>query len=177
MVRICKQLSLPVNKLRSVWRDEGSSSGLVKVLSLYVPARAEENHEGPQDSRHPVRDSNRASPKDKSQILSLASAWLINTMSHIFSPHGPSDPDGSGPPHYRGFTITLGRTPQDKWPTGHRDLCPTIHNTHNRQTSMTRAGFERILPASEQPQTNALDRTVTGILRHTLELRNSMWFL
>ena len=65
---------------------EGSSNDLIKVMSLYVPARAEENHEEPQDSRHPVRDSNRTSLKDKSQILSPASAWLINTMSHIFSP-------------------------------------------------------------------------------------------
>ena len=95
----------------------------------------------------------------------------------FFCPHGASDPGGSEPPHYRGFAITLGRTSQDKWPTGHRELCLTIHDTHNRQTSMTRLGFERILPASEQPQTNALDHTATGIQRHTLESHNSMWFL
>jgi len=71
---------------------KGSSSGLIKVLSLYVPARAEENHEEPQDSQHSVRDSNRASPKDKSQILSFASAWLINKMALFFFFHGDISP-------------------------------------------------------------------------------------
>ena len=39
----------------------------------------------------------------------------------------------------------------------------TIHNTHKTQTSMPAwAGFEPAIPASERPQTNALDRAATA---------------
>ena len=37
------------------------------------------------------------------------------------------------------------------------------HNTHNRQTSVAPAGFEPAIPASERPETRALDRAATGI--------------
>jgi hypothetical protein len=37
------------------------------------------------------------------------------------------------------------------------------HNTHNRQACMPPAEFEIAVPASERPQTHALDRTATGI--------------
>jgi hypothetical protein len=37
------------------------------------------------------------------------------------------------------------------------DLYLTTHNTHNRQTSMGPAEFEPVIPASEWPQTDALD--------------------
>ena len=43
------------------------------------------------------------------------------------------------------------------------DLCLTKHNTHNRETSVSPAGFEPTTPASEWPQTHALDRAATGI--------------
>ena len=33
---------------------------------------------------------------------------------------------------------TVGRTPVDEWLARRRDLYPTTHNTHNRQTSMPR---------------------------------------
>jgi len=49
----------------------------------------------------------------------------------------------SGPrlPHYRGFMITLryttlGRTPMEEWSVRRKNLYLTMHNTHNRQTSM-----------------------------------------
>ena len=58
---------------------------------------------------------------------------------------------------------TLSRTPLDKWSAPRRDLYLTKHNTHKRQTSRTSAGFEPTIPASERPQTYALDRTATGI--------------
>ena len=62
----------------------------------------------------------------------------------------------SGPPHCQGFTITLrhatrGRTFLDEW-----------SNTLKRQTSMTPAGFEPAIPASERPQTHALESAATG---------------
>jgi hypothetical protein len=58
---------------------------------------------------------------------------------------------------------TLGRTPLDEWSARRRDLYLTTHNTHKRQTSMPPAGFESAIPASELPQTHALDGAATGI--------------
>jgi hypothetical protein len=40
------------------------------------------------------------------------------------------------------------------------ETCTLQHNTRKRQASMSPAGFE---PASERPQTHALDRAATGI--------------
>ena len=67
-------------------------------------------------------------------------------------------PSGPGPPHYRGFMITLRhttfrRTPLYEWSARRRDLHLTTHKTHKRQTSMTQAEFEHIIPASERPET------------------------
>jgi hypothetical protein len=61
-------------------------------------------------------------------------------------------PSGLGPLHCRGCMITfrhrhththththtLGRTPLDKWSARRIDVYLTTHNTHNRQTSMSR---------------------------------------
>jgi hypothetical protein len=58
---------------------------------------------------------------------------------------------------------TLGRTPLDEGSARRRDVCLTTHNTRKRQTSMSSAGFESTIPASERPQTHALDRAATGI--------------
>jgi hypothetical protein len=60
--------------------------------------------------------------------------------------NGATTPSGAGPPHYRGFTITLrhntlSRTPLDEWSARRRDLYLTTHNTHKVQTSMPSAGF------------------------------------
>jgi hypothetical protein len=82
-------------------------------------------------------------------------------LSAIFFFIGATAPSGPGPPHYRGFTITfrhttLGRTPLDEWSARRRDLYLTTHNTHNGHTSMSPAGFEPAIPASEQLQTLAL---------------------
>jgi hypothetical protein len=69
---------------------------------------------------------------------------------------------------FRGFTITfihttLGMTPLDEGSARRRDLYLTTHNTHKKQTSMPPVGFEPAIPASERPQTHALDRAATGI--------------
>ena len=37
---------------------------------------------------------------------------------------------------------TVGRTPLDEWLARRRDLCLTLHDTHNRQISMPPVGFE-----------------------------------
>jgi len=57
---------------------------------------------------------------------------------------------------------TVGRNPLDEWSAHRRDLYRTIHNTHNRQTSMLPVGFEPTILASERPQTYALDCAATG---------------
>jgi hypothetical protein len=90
---------------------------------------------------------------------------IINLFSNC-----STAPSGPGPPHYRGLTITLrhttlGRTPLDEWSAHRRGLYLTTHNTHKRQTSMSPAGFEPAITASERPQTRALDRAATGIGR------------
>ena len=51
-----------------------------------------------------------------------------------------NSPSGPGPPHYRGFVITLrhttlGRTSLDEWSARRTDLYLTTPNTHKRQTS------------------------------------------
>jgi hypothetical protein len=62
---------------------------------------------------------------------------------------------------------TVGRTPLDEWLVRCRDLYLTIHNTHNRQTSMPPGGFEPTISAGELP--HALDRAATGsALKHTM---------
>jgi len=67
--------------------------------------------------------------------------------------HSVSAPNGLGPPHYRGFMITLrytiiDRTPLDEWSVRRRNLYLTTCNTHNRQTSQPPVGFETAIPAS-----------------------------
>ena len=60
------------------------------------------------------------------------------------------------------WRTTVGRTPLDEWLARRRDLYLTLHNTHNRQTSMHPVGFEPTISAGERPQTYALDRAATG---------------
>jgi hypothetical protein len=104
-----------------------------------------------------------------------ASCSLVFVLMHIYVFmcvcmyffHGVTAPSGAGPPHYRGFTniprhTTLGRTPVDEWSARRRDLYPTTHNPHNRQTSMPPAWSEPAIPVSERPQSHALYRAATG---------------
>jgi len=66
------------------------------------------------------------------------------------------------------FTITLrhttlGRTSLDEWSARRRDLYLITHNTYKRQKYMPPARFDPAIPASEWPQTHALDRAATRI--------------
>jgi len=45
---------------------------------------------------------------------------VMNPFMILF--HGATTTSWLGPPHCRGFTITLGRTPLDEWPARRRDL-------------------------------------------------------
>jgi len=80
-------------------------------------------------------------------------------------------------PHCRGFTITfrvttLGRNPVDKGSARCTDPYLTTNNTFMRYTAMLLARFEPAIPASERPQTHALDRTAGGIGINVITERN-----
>ena len=82
--------------------------------------------------------------------------------------HDATAPRGPGPPHCRGFTITLrhttlGGTPLDERSARRRDIYPTTYYTHKRETAMPPEGFEHAIPASEWLQTYTLDHSATGI--------------
>ena len=100
--------------------------------------------------------------------LSLFYRSLVATSTSLFIPPGSAAPIGSGTSHYRGITITLrhttlGRIPLDEWSARRRDLYLITRSTHKRQTSMSPAGFEPTIPASERPQTPSLHRADTTI--------------
>jgi hypothetical protein len=99
-----------------------------------------------------------------------ASQFWIAMDLHIvyFLLQGATTPSGPGPPHCRGFTITirhttLGRAPLGEWSARRKDLCLTTHNAHKRQTSMPVTRFKPTIPASERLQTHALDRAAARI--------------
>jgi len=58
---------------------------------------------------------------------------------------------------------TLGRIPLDEWSARRRDLSLKKHDTHKRQIFLQPAVFEPAFPASERPQTHALDRAAPEI--------------
>jgi hypothetical protein len=95
------------------------------------------------------------------KITNHAPGILIVVIIILF--HGSTAPSRPGPPHYRGFTITLDRTPLDEWSARRRDLYLAIPNDRNRQTSMNPAFFEPKILASERPHTHALDCAAAGL--------------
>ena len=58
---------------------------------------------------------------------------------------------------------TLGSTPLDEWSAYHRGLYLKTHNTYNRQTRMSPAGFKPPVPPCKWPQIHTLDRMAIGI--------------
>jgi len=108
-------------------------------------------------------------------ILATKTDWLvmctviINSYceSNFLFLQGTID-NGSGPPHYRGFTITLrhttlGRIHVYEWSARRRDLNLTTHNTQKSKTSMPPVGFEPAIPGHVRPQTHTIDWAATGI--------------
>jgi hypothetical protein len=77
------------------------------------------------------------------------------TPGNFFS--GSAAQHGQWPPRPRGFRdhtqrrATVVRGPLDEWSARRRDLYLTIHNTHNRQTSMPPVGFEPTMAVGERP--------------------------
>lgn len=64
--------------------------------------------------------------------------------------------------HTHVYKNTLSRTILDEGSSCHRDLHLTAHNIHNRHINAP-VGFEHAIPASELPQTDALEHVATGI--------------
>ena len=60
------------------------------------------------------------------------------------------------------WRATFGRTSLNEWSVRRREFYLTTHNTHNRQISKPRVGFEPTISAGERPKTYALDRAATG---------------
>jgi len=109
-----------------------------------------------------------------------------DSLSHKINTffYGATAPIGLGPPHYRGFAITLRHTtlvrnPSDEWSPRLSERYLAKHNTHKRETPA--AEFEPAFPANERPQTHALDRAVIGtgtrVIRRgrTFEIFANQW--
>jgi hypothetical protein len=63
-------------------------------------------------------------------------------------------------------------TPLDELSTRRTELYLTTHKTRMRQTTIPPAVFEPLIPASERPQTHALNCAATGISHSTIYLSN-----
>jgi hypothetical protein len=105
------------------------------------------------------------------RLISRTMCILRLDDKHVPLLYGSTAPIWPGPPHCRGFTITLrnatfGRTPLDEWSARRRDPYITTHNTHNRHTPTPPTGFKPAIPESERMKTNFLDRIATGIGVH-----------
>jgi hypothetical protein len=88
-----------------------------------------------------------------------ATTLCSNSENHHFRGHPP----GRGPPHYRGFTITLPHSVGVLW-TSDQPVPGTCTRQHSQETVIhAPAGFVPAIPTSERPQTHALDRATTGI--------------
>jgi len=87
-------------------------------------------------------------------------------MAYIPAPYVATALSGPGPPHCRGFTITLRHTTLGRIPLdGLSAVLLTTHNALKRQTAMSPARFEPAIPASKWTQTYALDHADIGIGR------------
>ena len=106
------------------------------------------------------------------QACILQSDVFVSSHTSSPTPVAPvaqQPPSGPGPPHYRGFTITLthttlSRTAPDEWSAPHRNFYLTKHNSQKRQTAMLPAGLESAIPGSKRPHTLALDLLLTPTL-------------
>ena len=100
-----------------------------------------------------------AKPELSSAMFPTISDVLVPLLS--FLSHGSTAVVGLGlryevPPSHSDTPHSVGRL----WT---RDRPIATHYTQRRNISMTQAGFEPAIPASEEPQTHALHRTATGI--------------
>jgi hypothetical protein len=103
----------------------------------------------------------------------------VALWQYFFFSNGSTAPSGAGPPHFRGFTITLrhatlSRTPLNERSPRRRDL--PDNTQHSQETNIhAPAGFEPAIPVPDEPQAHALDRVmavfVIRALRSTVSIR------
>ena len=93
-----------------------------------------------------------------------------HTHTHKLTPTHPHTQSHTHTPtqththtHTHSHTHTLDKSPLEEGSACRTDLYLTTHNTKKRQTSVTPAGFEPKIPASERPQAEALDCAATEI--------------
>ena len=108
------------------------------------------------------------------------SGIIFGVITFLFSLH--DSPSGPRPPRCGGFTTTLihttlGWTPVHEWWVHRSCLCMSTYDTHRSQTSMSPAGFEPAIPASERSQTHALDRASTGTGKYSFKFYKKKWDL
>jgi hypothetical protein len=111
-----------------------------------------------------TKDSCTAIPLNRlNRQSNYAMSWIRSNINSIITFVSWLDsPSGPGPPHYRGFTITLrhttrGRTHLDEWSTPLADLSFTTHNNHMRQISIIPVRFEPAISASKWQQIQRLN--------------------
>jgi hypothetical protein len=100
-------------------------------------------------------------------VLTLINWRVFLAAVFLFVPIGPIVPSGASPPHYSGFTITPRHTTLimnslNEWSARHRRLYLTTYITHTRQTTMSAAGFEPVIPARKRPQNHSLYGAATA---------------
>ena len=71
--------------------------------------------------------------------------------------------------YYTQLRTTLAKNPLYEWSAHRRDLYLTTHNAHKHRHTPP-VGFEPTIPASEWPQTHALDRSATGTSKNITHL-------
>ena len=103
--------------------------------------------------------------------LLLKVAYTVRLAGTVLSPSGATAQRGPGPPYSSSFCITHSDTPQSVgllW-TSYRPVAETFKHTTLTEDrhSLFPAGLWPATPASDRPQTLALDRSVTGTDRRT----------
>ena len=95
--------------------------------------------------------------------LVCASSWLSNFFASRNSPTRTRATSFLRFRYHTQWHIRVGRTPLDERSARRRDLYLTTCNAYKRQISMHPTGFKPAIPASDRPQTLALDRSATVI--------------
>jgi hypothetical protein len=96
----------------------------------------------------------------KLNLLNTRHNWILRLKPNFF--HGSTAPNGPGLLIFEAWQ-SHSDIPHSVGLLWTRDLYLTTHNTHNTQTTIPPAGFEPSIPASERPQTHALDRATIEI--------------
>ena len=142
-----------------ITHDDAQSVGLLWTSDQQVIETSNWQHTKLTIDRHPCPrwGSNPRSQQTNLFVFGASPQWARASSFARFLDHTQ-------------WRTIVGRPPLDEWSASNRDLYLTTHNTHNRQTSMPPTGFESEIPASERPQTHALDLATTGTGRNEIQV-------